>query len=218
MNTINLNSIVLHRKSSTFGRVSRLDSMGNLSFATMPYRGVPQQKDATTSDCIYIGEVWQDAWGKLAEYGLNDPRIPGYVPPKAPVVVSVGAYEATVEFRTNGFVHITNKFLGAYASLVNSFRDPDEALALGRALVMACRPEKPYVNYIGWDWHLGEVINTGWLLLKYEQIPLLPDTLTLKSGYEMGESLVQLGEIMQINNNLIKWLGERYTIDIQKAG
>lgn len=206
MNTINLNSIVLHHKSSTFGRVSRIDSMGNLSFATMPYRGVPEQMNTVVEACTYIGETWQDAWLKLAQLGLNDPRVPGYIPPKPPVVVEAGPYTATVEYRAE-FVHISCTFLKEYESLVNSFSDPNEALALGRALITACRPSQPPSDHLGWDWNLGEATNNGWLVFNHEMISPLPDTLSMKAGYEMGYALIQVGLLMEMRRGLQQWLG-----------
>lgn len=214
---ISLRDIIYHAPSETFGRVSHIDKrLGVLSFATTPYRAVPKQTKVCIEECAYVGAEWKQAWCELAKYGLNDPRIQGYIPPKPPVVMIIGAYKATVEYRSN-FVHLACEFAGEYEPLNNTFTDPDHALALGQALVTACRPAGKPTGYSDWDYNTSDDAKLGWLLLKAQMLPLLPDTLTMKSAYEMGYALVWLGEVMQMARHILHWLGTNEVFE-RKAG
>lgn len=141
--------------------------------------------------------------------GINSPSSP------APIEVTIWPYKATVTTR-NGLVHISNTFIGKSEPLDNSFISPELPLAIGRALVLACRPAVSHNIWIGWDYRLSEISKCGWLVFKGHRYGFLPDTLVETSAYELGVAFVQMGAIMQMRNELATFLGG-LTIEQMKA-
>lgn len=156
--------------------------------------------------------------GHIALRGDDDRPCPscqgtGLAPSPAPVIVSYGPYRATVTIR-NGLVHVTNTFIGEPEPLVNSFLSYDLPFAMGRALVLACRPAAAPARWYGWDYRLSDIGKAGWLVFKGQMFRYLPNAYSLKGGYEVGVALIQMGVLMEARQKIGEWIGE---LDIPKG-
>lgn len=125
----------------------------------------------------------------------------------APVVVQMGSYKATVSKRGDWY-HLALMFIDTPEDLANSFcSDYHKVIALGRALVLACRTDQPH-KYIGYDWAVGENTFTGWLTFRERKLPILPNIVSQAGGLELGTALIQLGQMLRARRELALWLGQ----------
>lgn len=129
----------------------------------------------------------------------------------APVCVTMGSYKATVS-KVGDWYRLSLTFLDTPEDLTNAFcYDFHKVIALGRALVLACRPNLP-PRYIGWNWDVGLLTHTGWITFRGNEPKKLPTYVSQVSGYELGTALIQLGQMMRARRELALWLGQTETV------
>ena len=131
----------------------------------------------------------------------------------APIVVNQYPYTVTV---ARGVLYRMSVFsFGTPEPVLNSFLDPTLPLVMGRALVLACAPERSD-TYLGWDWRVGMLSNVGWLVFDGKMVNALPLTvMSGAAGYELGVALSQLGAMLQLRLELSRLLS---TLTEQKVG